>query len=204
MASAPSLFSNSRSITHLANYLSQNSPMNSSDESKRETSRFDRSTYSIKGDQLAAVSAPVASPRLLPLRSGGAPVIQSQQTLQAFRIGPLFVLRSPGRGAGKVAQRISRLVPKRLKYLTHRYLIEESTSSWMVAQPAVTFRSIDTMNRAGMGVCASVRYAKIGQCSAHQAESVTAPRRQSAYAEERIVTPAKPSYRSSDRLRCMS
>src|ERR1035437_6841896 len=35
MASAPSLFSNSRSITHLANYLSQNSPMNSSDESEK-------------------------------------------------------------------------------------------------------------------------------------------------------------------------
>src|ERR1035438_2935327 len=34
MASAHFVFSNSRSITHLANYLSQNLPMNSSDESK--------------------------------------------------------------------------------------------------------------------------------------------------------------------------
>src|ERR1035438_5964892 len=33
MASAHFVFSNSRSITHLANYLSQNLPMNSSDES---------------------------------------------------------------------------------------------------------------------------------------------------------------------------
>src|ERR1035438_5479133 len=37
MASAHFVFSNSRSITHLANYLSQNLPMNSSDESKNLT-----------------------------------------------------------------------------------------------------------------------------------------------------------------------
>jgi hypothetical protein len=34
MAFAPSAFWNSRSITHLANYLSPSLPMNSSDESK--------------------------------------------------------------------------------------------------------------------------------------------------------------------------
>jgi|ERR1035438_7512645 hypothetical protein len=40
MASAHFVFSNSRSITHLANYLSQNLPMNSSDESFVKTPRL--------------------------------------------------------------------------------------------------------------------------------------------------------------------